>query len=412
MKSQGIRVTELLDQIPQSVFDSIGLEHKVDYKAKKLAGQQVFQLLLYGLLSGKELSLRILEELYESPIFQSLSSWSDAKTIDHSSLAERLSTIKIEYFKGIFEHVSNNFASKFSSEEIKKYRLVRFDSTMISLSAKLLKMDGLRTGDHKRDVKTGNSNLNIKFSVGFDGTTVRQIELFNEQTSLSENVALPAVIEKTAMTKRDIAVFDKGITRRKAYSQFSEEGIQFVTRVRAMQDGDKRQFRYQQVRELTCIEPEKPLITDTLMIEEDLEVHLFNDKHTKTKQTFRLIKATILENGERINFLTNILTLSAEEVTEIYRLRWDIEVFFKFLKQEFDFKHFLSRNENGVRVMMYMTAIAAMLIYTYRKLNRIEGFKIAKLRFINELEREIIQIIVELCQGKPQLFRTLYVLKE
>ena len=283
---------------------------------------------------------------------------------------------------------------------------------MISLSAKLLKMEGLRTGDHKRDVKTGNSNLNIKFSVGFDGTTVRQIELFNEQTSLSENVALLAVIEKTALAKRDIAVFDKGITRRKTYSQFSEEGIQFVTRVRAMQDGDIRQFRYQQVRELTCIEPEKPLITDTLMIEEDLEVHLFNDKHTKTKQTFRLIKATILENGERINFLTNMLTLSAEEVTEIYRLRWDIEVFFKFLKQEFDFKHFLSRNENGVRVMMYMTAIAAMLIYIYRKLNRIEGFKIAKLRFINELEREIIRIIVELCQGKPELFQTLYVLKE
>ena len=67
MKSQGIRVIELLNQIPQIVFDSIGLEHKVDYKAKKLAGQQVFQLLLYGLLSGKELSLRILEELYESP---------------------------------------------------------------------------------------------------------------------------------------------------------------------------------------------------------------------------------------------------------------------------------------------------------------------------------------------------------
>lgn len=412
MKRQGIRVVDLLEEIPQAIFDSIGLEHHVDYKAKKLTGQQMFQLLLYGLLSGKELSLRILEGLYENPIFQSLLSSPGMGTIDHSSLAGRLSTIKVGYFKSIFEHVSKNFSEKFSFDEIKKYRLVRFDSTMISLSAKLLKMEGLQTGDHKRDVEGGNSNLNIKFSVGFDGTTVRQIELFNEQTSLSENVALTAVIGKTAMTKRDIAVFDKGITRRKSHGQFSEDGIQFVTRIRATEEGDDRQLRYQQVQQLTFIEPNVPLITDTLMIEEDLEVFLYDSKHAKTKQTFRLIKATILDSGQRINFLTNMLALSAEEVTEVYRLRWDIEVFFKFLKQEFNFKHFLSRNENGVRVMMYMTAIAAMLIYIYRKLNKIEGFKIAKLKFINELEREVLQTIVELCQGKPELFRLLYKLNE
>lgn len=412
MKRQGIRVVELLNEIPQDVFDNIGLEHQVDYKVKKLTGQQMFQLLLYGLLSGKELSLRILEGLYESPIFQSLSSSLDTETIDHSSLAGRLSTIKVDYFKDIFEHVSRSFTQKFSLDEIKKYRLVRFDSTMISLSTKLLKMQGLHTGDHKRDVEGGNSNLNIKFSVGFDGTTVRQIELFNEQTSLSENVALTAVIGKTAMTNRDIAVFDKGITRRKSHAQFSEDGIQFVTRVRASEEDDERQFRYKEVSQLTLIEPDEPIITDTLMIEEDLEVFLYDGNHAKTKQTFRLIKATILDSGLRINFLTNMLVLSAEEITEIYRLRWDIEVFFKFLKQEFNFKHFLSRNENGVRVMMYMTAIAAMLIYIYRKFNNIEGFKIAKLRFVNELEWEVIQTIVELCQGKPELLRFLYKFKE
>lgn len=412
MKSQGISVLELLDQIPQEVFESIGVEHKVDYKSKKLSGQQLFVLLLHGLMSGKELSLRILEELYQSPVFRSLSPSRGIGTIDHSSLAERLSTIKVGYFKSLFEYVSKQFSANFSSAEIKKYHLVRFDSTMISLSAKLLKTRGLQTGDHKRDVEKGNSNLSVKFTIGFDGTAVRYVELFNEQTFLSENAALPSVIEKAALSKSDIAVFDRGITRRKTYSQFSQDGLQFVTRVRAPAENDKRQLRYQTVRQLAIIDLDKPLLTDSLMIEEDLEVHLYNEKGAKTKQTFRLIKAIILNSGERINFLTNMMDLSAAEIAEIYRLRWEIELFFKFIKQEFGFKHFLSRNENGIRVMMYMTAIAAMFIYTYRKLNRIDGLKIAKLRFINELEREIIQIIIELCQGKPELFRSLYPLKE
>lgn len=412
MRTYGISVIGLLEEIPQSVFDDIGLEHKVDYKAKKLPGQQFFQLLLYGLLSGKELSLRILEELYQTPVFQSLASSSGTGKIDHSSLAERLCTIKVGYFKSLFEYVSASFTSKFSSEEVKKYRLVRFDSTMISLSSKLLKMGGMHTGEHKRYENRSRKSLNVKFSIGFDGLAVRHVELFNEQTFLSENLALTDVIEKAALTKQDVAVFDMGITRRKTYGQFSEEGIQFVTRIRASKAGSNRSFKYQQVREITSIKPGEALNTDTLKIEQDLEVCLYDSKHSKTKQTFRLIKATLLDSGEQINFLSNMMELSAQEVTEIYRLRWDIEVFFKFLKQEFDFKHFLSRNENGVRVMMYMTAIAAMLIYIYRKLNRIEGFKIAKLRFINELEREVIRIIVELCQGKPELFRTLYALNE
>lgn len=408
MTHPGINVLELLDEIPQELFDRLGAEHQVDYKAKKLHGQQLFQLLLYGLLSGKELSLRVLEELYQTPVFQCLPTASVASTIDHSSLADRLSTIKAAYFKAIFEHISSDFAGKFGSEDASKHRLVRFDSTMICLSAKLLKMNGMRTGEAKRN---GN-NLNIKFSVGFDGTAVRHIELFQEQTHLSENVALATLIEQTALTKRDIAVFDRGISSRKTFGRFSDDGIQFVTRVQASEEGQKLALKYQPVGELTAIDPEKPLITDTLLIEEDLEVHLYGTHQAKTKQSFRLVKAFVLDSGEPINFLTNMMTLPAEEITEIYRLRWDIEVFFKFLKQEFGFKHFLSRNENGVRVMMYMTAIAAMLIYTYRKLNRIEGFKIAKIRFVNELEREIIQIIIELCEGKPHLFQRFFAKKE
>lgn len=51
--------------------------------------------------------------------------------------------------------------------------------------------------------------------------------------------------------------------------------------------------------------------------------------------------------------------------------------------------------------MIYMTMILAILIIAYKKLNKLKGFKIAKLRFEIELENEIIQAIVVLCGGDP-----------
>ena len=65
------------------------------------------------------------------------------------------------------------------------------------------------------------------------------------------------------------------------------------------------------------------------------------------------------------------------------------------------FSHLLSRTENGIKVMLYMTMIAAMLVLIYRKANAIDGYKIAKLQFVNELEFELIKEIVRLCGGDP-----------
>ena len=63
--------------------------------------------------------------------------------------------------------------------------------------------------------------------------------------------------------------------------------------------------------------------------------------------------------------------------------------------------HLVSCNENGIKVMIYMTMILATLIIVYKKKNRIKGFKIAKLKFSIELENEIIKSIVILCSGNP-----------
>ena len=71
--------------------------------------------------------------------------------------------------------------------------------------------------------------------------------------------------------------------------------------------------------------------------------------------------------------------------------RWEIETFFKFIKQELNFSHILSRTENGIKVVMYLTMITAILLTIYKKLNYITGWAVAKIRFMDELESEIMQ---------------------
>jgi IS4 transposase len=86
----------------------------------------------------------------------------------------------------------------------------------------------------------------------------------------------------------------------------------------------------------------------------------------------------------------------------IYKLRWDIEVFFRFIKQELNFSHFLSTNINGIKMILYMTLILAMWILIYKKYNNV-GYKTAKRRVKMELEELLTSIIVKVCGGNPDV---------
>ena len=102
-------------------------------------------------------------------------------------------------------------------------------------------------------------------------------------------------------------------------------------------------------------------------------------------------------------FITNDFELTAKEITDAYRKRWDIEVFFRFIKQELNASHLISLNKNGIEVMLYMTLIVAMLVLIYKKANKI-GYKTAKRRFAMEVRDLAIAMIVLQCGGDPNLF--------
>ena len=105
-------------------------------------------------------------------------------------------------------------------------------------------------------------------------------------------------------------------------------------------------------------------------------------------------------------FLTNEFNLSTKEISDYYRKRWDIEVFFRFLKQDLNLSHLVSLNKNGIQVMVYMTMIAAMLLLIYKKVNNL-GYKTAKRRIAMELRDMITEILILFAGGDPdKVFKT------
>jgi hypothetical protein len=74
------------------------------------------------------------------------------------------------------------------------------------------------------------------------------------------------------------------------------------------------------------------------------------------------------------------------EVAELYRLRWEIETFFKFLKQHLSYAHLTSHSENGIRVMIWMALIAAVLLIWYKRVTgRADYWNVIKFWFAEQV---------------------------
>ena len=93
-----------------------------------------------------------------------------------------------------------------------------------------------------------------------------------------------------------------------------------------------------------------------------------NTKYRVIKAKFKTPRDTTRPNNKgkvkrvenEVFFIINDFDMTPQEIAFCYKKRWDIEVYFKFLKQNLNFSHFLSTNENGIKVILYMTIITSM----------------------------------------------------
>lgn len=387
MKQKKISLKDLLGFIPESFFDEIAAETKVNFQVKKLHGKVMFNLIMMGLLDSERISLRVMEQIYCSQKFKIISGISAREETKHSSIGDRISAISSDYFEGLFNKSVDIFSSKFKNKEIGKYTIERFDSTMVSLSSKLLSFGMVNGSKNKEGKHTINQ---LKFTIGFNGLIPHKAKIYTKQKYLGEDLPLYQAIVENKYDKKSIAVFDRGLKSRKKFAAIDKKKKLFVTRINPTKN-----------YKIIEIINDKPFETEGLIVEKELRVYLYDAKKKVVKTPLRLIIAKQKEVDQPIFFVTNITDLSVEEICEVYKKRWDIEVFFRFLKQELNLKHLVSRTANGIKVMLYMTLITAMLLLVYKELNNMKGYKMAKRKFVSEIDNEILKIIIIACNGNP-----------
>jgi transposase len=400
-KDHKIKVEDLLNVIPEALMSHLSQTTSVDYYSKVLQGKKMFYLLMYGILESDRLSQRTLEDIFNDSVFKTLFNLDQNESVRRSSISERLGKINPEYFQQIYEYIYGRFSEYYSNTEREQYNIIRVDSTMVfDTTGKIIQgMDSNKSGKKA-----------VKYSVAFDGILPCEFKVLAEQKYASEDNALPEVVlshVKQLIGHRNIYVLDRGLQSTRNMKDFSNQKIAFIVRT-------KEKRKYVELESMLSKQVETDLGELTLVI--DSKVYLYTGKLVNNKrgnthyrevlveEPFRLIVAKSRDGTEsEYWFITNDFELSAKEICDYYKRRWDIEVFFRFIKQELNTTHLISLNQNGIQVMLYMTLIVAMLVLIYKRANNI-GYKTAKRRFKMEVRDLVIAMIVVQCGGDPTLF--------
>jgi hypothetical protein len=150
-----------------------------------------------------------------------------------------------------------------------------------------------------------------------------------------------------------IYVMDRGYLDFERLYRFTKQAAFFVTRARA-----NIQFRRQRSRP---VDRASGLICD--------QIGRLNGKKSSSAypDSIRRVKARDLNTGKTITLLTNNFTLDGLTIAELYRSRWKVELFFKWIKQNLRIKAFYGRSENAVRSQIWIAISVYVLIAIIRK---------------------------------------------
>jgi IS4 transposase len=119
----------------------------------------------------------------------------------------------------------------------------------------------------------------------------------------------------------------------------------------------------------------------------------------------------MIETGKVLRIFTNDLTASAREIADLYKRRWAIELFFRWVKQTLKISHFLGTSENAVRIQIAVALIAFLLLRLAHDANKIVHSPLAFARLIRTNlmhRRPIAELLQPPLQSPPQLQQTIF----
>lgn len=257
-------------------------------------------------------------------------------------------------FESIYRHLYATYRDELSSDSRKKQvpqwlsRLQIIDSTTITLFSNLIFKGAGRhpnSGKKKGGVKV-HVNIHANESVPSD-------VCFTSAATNDSFMLMP-----TKYDSGDILTMDRAYINYAKFEELTRRGVIYVTKM-------KKNLIYETVEDIMYVSPDG-------LVEYRVQQVIFRKKvkdgedivHNARIITYADIKKTRVK---LVSLLTNDMNMSVEEIVDIYRKRWEIELLFKQLKQNFPLRYFYGESANAIKIQIWVTLIANLLLMVIQK---------------------------------------------
>ena len=261
---------------------------------------------------------------------------SHANKVRDAQMAEAL-------YWAIMEHLMKQ-SPGFAKGKIRRGYLRRFhkaiyavDSTTIQLVANCLDW-----AKHRRRKAAAKCHLRLNLQSFLPACAIIDTAKFHDASQARDVCA--------ALEDGEIVIFDKAYVDFVHLDELTDRGVNWVTRA-------KDNLQYKVIQRLQTTENPR------ILKDEIIELTVFKSRQAYPRHLRRIVALVEVDGQDEVLvFLTSQSTWSAWTVAELYRCRWDIEVFFKEIKQTLQLADFLGHNANAVRWQMWMGLLVHLIL--------------------------------------------------
>lgn len=260
----------------------------------------------------------------------------DLESISTSQLSRKLRDVPPQFtdfvFRQCVERISHQVGTKRTNEKLGRIHLV--DSSTISMC-----LSQYRWAEFRKTKAGVKLHLRLVF---LDHQVVPDKVILTHARPADKTQMDPlVVVEEGALN-----VFDRGYVDYRKFDAYCDAATRFVTRL-------KDNAVLQEVLEEKPVAPESPVIRDAVV--------RLGSQQNVMEHPLRLIQ-TLDSEGNPVTILTNDFMLSAEEICDVYRQRWQIELFFQWIKQHLVMKRLYGKSEAAVYNQLRMALVTYCLL--------------------------------------------------
>lgn len=337
---------QLISKIDFSKVNKIAGRYNSDYYTKRFTTKDHLISMLFGSFaqcsSLREISGAMLGLSGKTQHFQ-------LEHLPHrSTLSDANKRRSSDVFCAIYNALLQQYGHLLSDSRIKDVinkQIEIFDSTTISLFSDIMKCVGRKPKDGKQK-----GGIKVHTVMNVDEKVPRMV-WFTDASAHDH-----ALLDKLQPKADTIYVFDKGYNDYKAFEKFTLHQTGFVTRIK--DNAVYTELNRQDINENIHSGVEQDVL---------IELTVKHQSAADTKLVLRKITFYDRIQKRKFEFLTNLFDVRPDLVAAIYKLRWQIELLFKQLKQNFPLKYFLGDNENAIKIQIYCALIVNLLATVVQK---------------------------------------------